>query len=256
MSNVSYFAIKTIFISKLKEFFFDFQYTIISPLFSTLIFCVIFSTISNYYSINIENNSYLEFVVPGIVMMVAMQISFGSVSENLIHMKQLGPFNDYLISPISRIEILISLIMTFLFITLFISSINIAILLFIFVEYESINFIFLFYYLFLTSLIFTSLGSIVGFLSFTWDVQQSFANFFILPISFLSGTFFSIESINQKWNIFFEYNPFFLLVNNFRNSFFNQNSFIFIEELILFFLSLTILLISFVIYGKGYKVIN
>ena len=256
MSNVSYFAIKTIFVSKIKEFFFDYQYTIISPLFSTLIFCIIFSTISNYYSANIEKNSYLEFVVPGIIIMVAMQISFGSVSENLINMKQLGTFNDYLISPISRVEILISLIITSLFMTLFISLLNISLLLIFFVEYNSVNFILSLYYLLLTSLIFTCLGTIVGFLSFTWDAQQSFANFFILPISFLSGTFFSIDSVNQKWDIFFEYNPFFLLVNNFRNSFFNKNSFILFEELILIILTLFILLISIFIYRKGYRVIN
>tara|TARA_B100001029_G_C14784913_1_gene298620 strand:- start:189 stop:614 length:426 start_codon:yes stop_codon:yes gene_type:complete len=140
--------------------------------------------------------------------------------------------------------------------TLFISLLNISLLLIFFVEYNSVNFILSLYYLLLTSLIFTCLGTIVGFLSFTWDAQQSFANFFILPISFLSGTFFSIDSVNQKWDIFFEYNPFFLLVNNFRNSFFNKNSFILFEELILIILTLFILLISIFIYRKGYRVIN
>ena len=68
------------------------------------------STISNYYSIIVEEDNYLEFIVPGIVMMIVMQVSYQNISESLIFMKQIGSFNDYLMSPISRLEILISFI--------------------------------------------------------------------------------------------------------------------------------------------------
>ena len=108
MSNISYYAIKTITLQKIKEFFSEFQYTIIAPLVSTIIFVVLLSTINNYYVLDNHENNYLEFVVPGIVIMVVMQTSYQNISESLIFMKQIGSFNDYLISPISRIEILIS----------------------------------------------------------------------------------------------------------------------------------------------------
>ena len=118
MSNLSYYAIKTISYQKIREFFSEFQYTIISPLVSTIIFVVILSTISNYYSLDVEGN-YLNFVVPGIIIMTVMQVSYQNISESLIFMKQIGSFNDYLMSPISRTEILFSLLIASLFIGIF-----------------------------------------------------------------------------------------------------------------------------------------
>ena len=184
MSNLSYYAIKTIFYQKIREFFSEFQYTIISPLVSTIIFVVILSAISNYYSLDVKGN-YLNFVVPGIIIMTVMQVSYQNISESLIFMKQIGSFNDYLMSPISRTEILFSLLIASLFIGIFTGLVNIIVLTFFF-KFHLFNFFFIIYYLFLTSLIFSSIGSIIGFLFFTWDIQSSISNFIIVPISFLS----------------------------------------------------------------------
>jgi len=254
MSNISYYGIKTITLQKIKEFFFEFQYTIIAPLISSFIFIIILGTISSNYNIIAEGDNYLDFVVPGVVMMIVMQVSYQNISESLIFMKQIGSFNDYLISPISRFEILISFIISSIFIGVFIGLINIFILNF-YVKFDFINYYKVIYYLILTSLIFSSIGSIVGFLFYTWDFQQSIYNFFVIPISFLSGTFFSINSINLKWIFFFEINPFYQLVNNFRMSFKNEQNADFIEEFSILFVALLILFISIIVYKKGYRVI-
>ena len=253
MSNLSYYAIKTISYQKIREFFSEFQYTIISPLVSTIIFVVILSTISNYYSLDVRGK-YLNFVVPGIIIMTVMQVSYQNISESLIFMKQIGSFNDYLMSPISRTEILFSLLIPSLFIGIFTGSINIIVLTF-FVKFHSFNFFFIIYYLFLTSLIFSSIGSIIGFLFFTWDIQSSISNFIIVPISFLSGTFFSIHVIDSKWMFLFKINPFYYLVNKFRLSFYDEYYINIKEESFLFFFSLIFLIISIFIYKKGYRTI-
>ena len=196
MSNLSYYAIKTITFQKIKEFFSEFQYTIISPLVSTIIFVIILSTISNYYSLDVKGN-YLNFVVPGIIIMTVMQVTYQNISESLIFMKQIGSFNDYLMSPISRTEILFSLLMASIFIGIFTGLVSIFFITF-FVKFYSFNFFIIIYYLFLTSLIFSSIGSIIGFLFFTWDIQSSISNFIIVPISFLSGTFFLYMQLIQN----------------------------------------------------------
>ena len=255
MSNVSYYAIKTIFYSKLKEFFFEFQYTIISPLVSIFIFFGILVILSEYYIFSSENSNYLEFVSPGFVMMIVIQSSYHNISENLITMKQIGSFNDYLISPISRIEILIALIISNIFMSIILALICIIIFNFI-IEFNSLNFLYIFYYLIITSLIFSSFGSIVGFLFFTWDAQQAISNFIIIPISLLSGTFFSINVVSYKWVFLFKYNPFYQIVNNFRNTFADTFEINFVIELYIFFLTLFILIISMCIFKKGYKVIQ
>ena len=253
MSNLSYYAIKTISYQKIREFFSEFQYTIISPLVSTIIFVVILSTISNYYSLDVRVN-YLNFVVPGIIIMTVMQVSYQNISESLIFMKQIGSFNDYLMSPISRTEILFSFLTASLFIGIFTGLVNLFVLTF-FVKFYSLNFFFIIYYLFLTSLIFSSIGSIIGFLFFTWDIQSSISNFIIVPISFLSGTFFSIHVIDPKWMFLFKINPFYYLVNKFRLSFYDEYYINIKEELFLFFFSLIFLFVSIFVYKKGYRTI-
>ena len=100
MSNISYLAIKTITFQKIKEFFSEFQYTIISPLFSLFIFTIVLGTLNDFFILNSSNSSYLEFVAPGLIIMIVMQTSYQNISESLIFMKQIGSFNDYLISPI------------------------------------------------------------------------------------------------------------------------------------------------------------
>ena len=152
MSNISYYAIKTIFFQKIREFFSEFQYTIISPLVSTIIFVVILSTIRNYYSLD-EKGNYLNFVVPGIIIMTVMQVSYQNISESLIFMKQIGSFNDYLMSPMSRTEILFSLLIASIFIGLFTGLVNIIVLTF-FVKFYSFNFFLLFIIYFLLPLFF------------------------------------------------------------------------------------------------------
>jgi len=253
MGNISYYAIKTISYQKIREFFSEFQYTIISPLVSVIIFIIILSTISNFYGPDVKGN-YLNFVVPGIIIMTVMQVTYQNISESLIFMKQIGSFNDYLMSPISRTELLFSLLAASIFIGIFTGLVSIFFINF-FVKFYSFNFLIIIYYLFLTSLIFSSIGSIIGFLFFTWDIQSSISNFIIVPISFLSGTFFSIYAIDPKWMFFFKINPFYYLVNKFRLSFYDEYYLNIKEEFFLFFFSLIFLVISIFIYKKGYKTI-
>ena len=254
MSNISYSTIKTIIIFEIRDFFKEFQFNIIAPLISTLLFVFILSTIQNYYSIKINENSYMNFLVPGVVMMVVIQTSFNHLSEIIISMKQIGSFNDYLMSPISRIEIFLSFILSSIFVCSIVGIINLLILSF-FTNFHEINYFNLFYYLFLTIIIFSSLGALTGFLSFTWDVQSTVSNFFIVPISFFSGTFFTINSLSVKWHFIFNYNPFYFLVNGFRGALNNKNLNI-ENEIYILILTSVIFFFTLFIFQKGYKVID
>jgi len=256
MSNISYSAIKTILFYEVKDYFKEFQFNIIAPLINTFLFVLILSTLNNYYNINIGiNNSYIDFLIPGIVIMVVIQSSFNHLSEVIISMKQTGSFNDYLMSPISRIEIFISFLLSSIFVSIIIGLINLFVLSF-FTDYNKVNYLILFYYLILTIIIFSSIGALTGFLSFTWDVQSTISNFFIVPISFFSGTFFDISSIHESWKFIFLYNPFYYLVSGFRSAFIdNSNSNLFIESMLIFIV-LIFLISTLYIFNKGFKVIN
>ena len=255
MSNISYSAIKTIIFFEIKDYFKEFQFNILSPLISTLLFVFIFTTINTYYAFNSSENSYINFLIPGMIMVVIMQTSFNHLSEVIISMKQNGSFNDYLISPISRTEIFFSFLFSSIFVCLVVAFLNLFALSF-FTHFENINYILFAYYIILCAVIFASIGALTGFLSFTWDVQSTVSNFFILPISFFSGTFFSINAIDKNLKFIFQYNPFFYLVKGFRNSFYNNIQINFYHEFYVLLIVFFALYFTILIFKKGYKVVS
>ena len=138
MSNISYFAMSTLILMKLKIFIKEYPYTIIAPLISSIVFIIILKTISEFYNLKTSNIDYMNFVIPGIIMMVVIQETFSNISETMIHMKQEGTFKDILMSPISRVEIAISFIIAVLIIGIITSIINLIIIN-IFVEIQLFN---------------------------------------------------------------------------------------------------------------------
>ena len=128
MFNLS--AINTIVASRLREFFQEYHYSLLAPLTTNLLFILVFLTVENYYSLSIDSGSFVEFVAPGLIIMIVAQESYDNSSTTLIHMKQIGSLDDWLMAPIYRIEILISLIFTYL------------------IDIKVYNFFYFFYYLF------------------------------------------------------------------------------------------------------------
>jgi len=253
-SNFSYLAIKTIIFHEIKDFFIEFQFNIIAPLINTILFVFIISIINTHYSFSANEDSYINFFVPGMIIIVVIQTSFNHLSEVIISMKQSGSFNDYLTSPISRIELFLSFLLSSIIVCTVVGLVNLIVLSF-FTDFQYFKYFNLFYYLIVSVIIFSSFGAIIGFLSFTWDVQSSISSFFIVPVTFLSGTFFSIESIDENWHFLLKYNPFYYLVNGFRSSFVEGYDITFINNIFILMVLLFSILFSIFIFKKGYKVI-
>ena len=100
------------------------------------------------------------------------------------------------------------------------------------------------------------MGCIIGFISYTWDSQQSFFNFMIVPISLLSGTFFSIDVIDNNWKNVFLANPFYHLVSNLRKSFESDQTYNFQIDIFLIMIVFILIYITLYIFKKGYRVID
>ena len=106
---INFRAIYSIIAFRLKEFFLEYQYSLLAPVTTNILFILVFLTIENYYSLSIDSKSFVQFIAPGLIIMIVAQESYDHPSVTLVNMKQIGSFDDWLIAPISRIEILISL---------------------------------------------------------------------------------------------------------------------------------------------------
>ncbi len=252
---INFFAIFTIVKFRIREFSFEYHYSILAPIISNLLFVIIFSTIDRYYSLSPGNITFIEFLIPGLIIMIVAQESFDNPSASIINSKQIGSFDDFLLSPLSRVEIFIAYIISQIIIGLILGILNFIILsYFISINYFSI-FTFI-YYLTLVIICFASIGSVVGFLSYRWDTQSTVSNFFISPINFLSGTFFSINSLPENFKVILFYNPYYYIISYFRDSFYIKYEIDYFNNFIVFTFILIILLSSGYIFYKGFNVIK
>ena len=121
---INSFAIYTIVKFRIREFFNEFNYSILGPLISNFLFIIVFSAIDKYYETSQINLNFIEFLVPGLIIMTVAQESFDNPSVSIINIKQIGSFDDFLLAPISRIEIFISYIFSQIIIGLILGSIN------------------------------------------------------------------------------------------------------------------------------------
>ena len=253
MINIS--AIITIVRFRIREFILEYHYSILGPLISNLLFVIIFSTIDRFYALSNGDISFIQFLIPGLVVMVVAQESFDNPSTSIINSKQIGSFDDFLIAPLSRIEIFISYIISQIFIGLLLAIINIVILSY-FITFNFFSIFIFTYYLTLVIIFFSSLGSVVGFLAYRWDTQSTVSNFFISPINFMSGTFFSINSLPENLKIILLYNPYYYIITYFRDSFYYKSEIQLFNKFIILLFILITFFISGYIFHKGYNVIK
>ena len=100
-----------------------------------------------------------------------------------------------------------------------------------------------------------SLGLIVGLYADKFDQMSTVTNFLIVPLSFLSGTFYSIEKLPEILRVISNYNPFFHMIDGFRYSFIGQmDGSVTFGILLLTFLSLLITFFAYIFVHKGYKI--
>ena len=252
---INFRAIYSIIAFRLKEFFSEYQYSLLAPVTTNILFILVFLTIENYYSLSIDSKSFVQFIAPGLIIMIVAQESYDNTSVTLVNMKQIGSFDDWLIAPISRIEILISLLISSIIMGFIIAILNIFIFSF-FINIAVSNYLFLSYYLIIVIIFFSCLGCVVGVLFNTWDTQSTFSNFFVTPLNFLSGTFFSISHLSENFQFILYYNPYYYVVVFFRNCFNNEYNFLLLQNLYIFIFVLFSFFITAYIYYRGYKIIQ
>ena len=193
--------------------------TILTPVVTALLYLLVFGQALEAHVEVYEGVSYSAFLIPGLMMMSIIQNAFSNSSSSIIQSKMMGNLVFVLLSPISSLE----------FFTAFtLASVVRGILVAVAVYLVAIIFIDLplakpwaiVSFAILGSALLGVLGIIGGIWAEKFEQLSAFQNFFILPLSFLSGVFYSIESLPGNWYTVSLFNPFFYLIDGFRYGFF------------------------------------
>ena len=193
--------------------------TVTSPVITSVLYLVVFGQVLGDRVTVYEGVSYLAFLIPGLIMMSVIQNSFANSSSSITQSKINGNLVFLLLAPLSIFEIFAAFVLAAV-----LRGAMVALCLYavgwIFVPLPIAQPLYLLTMLFLASSCLAALGLIAGILAEKFEHLAAFQNYFILPFSFLSGVFYSIESLPPIWAQMSHFNPFFYMIDGFRQGFF------------------------------------
>ena len=195
--------------------------TIIAPVVTTLLFYTVFALAFGGITQMIGEIPYLVFLAPGLIMMTMVQNAFSNTSSSIVISKVQGNIVDVLMPPLSATEIYIGFILGGLLRGLCVGlCAGIVMALFVPIHIHSIPYIIGFAVM--GTMMLASLGLAGGIWSEKFDLIAAVTNFLVTPLTFLSGTFYSIERLPEVWQTVAHYNPFFHMIDGFRYGFIGQ----------------------------------
>jgi len=252
--GINWVGAYTLYLKETLRFLSVLGQTVIGPVMSAILFLLVISLAIGEDRPNVLGVTFIEFLAPGLIAMQVIQQSFSHSSSSLLMGKVMGNIVDLIGAPLSAAEVTLAIIFASITRSLMISIISI-ILFSLIIEIEIKHYLIFFTYLFLSSFIMGAAGFIAGLWADKFDNMATVTNFIIVPLSFLSGTFYSIDRLPNFLNFLSQYNPFFHMIDGFRYAFINNmDGSIKFSLIYLIILSILTWFISYILYKKGYKI--
>ena len=228
--------------------------TLFSPLISSLLFLLVLSLAIGSDRGNVLGVPFINFLAPGLIAMQVIQQSFSHSSSSFMIGKIQGNIVDILYAPLSAVEVTFAVTLAAVTRSVMIAFISICVFYFI-IDFEIKNYLILIVYTFLSSFILGALGIVAGLWAEKFDHMATVTNFIIVPLSFLSGTFYTIDKLPGYLHTISKANPFFYMIDGFRYSFLERSDGSIIVGLIyLSLLSFIMFMFAYILYKKGYKI--
>lgn len=219
--HVNWRGVWTLYHREVKRFLKVFTQTIAAPVVTTLLFYTIFSVALENRVGTVGSVPFVVFLAPGLIMMTILQNSFANTSSSIMVSKVQGNIVDVLMPPISPLEMMCAYIAGGVTRGMIVATASTTAMFFL-VDLPFENPAAIAFFALSASVMLALLGMIGGIWADKFDHMAAITNFVIVPLSFLSGTFYSIERLPETWQFFAQFNPFFYAIDGFRYGFIGQ----------------------------------
>ena len=213
------YAIKAIYLFEMARTVRTLLQSIASPVLSTSLYFVVFGAAIGSRMGVIDGISYGAFIIPGLIMLSLLNESISNASFGIYMPKFTGAIYEVLSAPISYIEILIGYVGAAAT-----KSIILGLLILLtarlFVDYEIVHPFYMFGFLVLTGVTFSLFGFILGLWADSFEKLQIVPMMIVTPLTFLGGSFYSINMLPPLWQKITLFNPVVYLISGFRWSFY------------------------------------
>ncbi|MFM0058272.1 ABC transporter permease [Paraburkholderia phytofirmans] len=213
---------RTLFYKELLRFWKVAFQTVLAPVITALLYLTIFGHALRGHVEVYPGVEYTSFLIPGLVMMSVLQNSFANSSSSLIQSKITGNLVFVLLPPLSHYEMFGAYVLAAVARGLAVGfGVFIVTIWFVPVSFSAPLYIILF--AIFGAAILGTLGLIAGIWADKFDQLAAFQNFLIMPLTFLSGVFYSTHTLPPVWREVSRLNPFFYMIDGFRYGFFGMS---------------------------------
>ena len=212
---MNWIGFKTLTFREITRFFAVYRQTVIPGLVTSGLYIIIFGLTLQQRITAINGISYTVYILPGLIMMNVITNAYNNTASSILQMKLLQQMQDMLITPMSNVELALAFIIGGT-VRGFINGILVLLLGIAIVGMPVEHPLIVIIFLILVSWAFSSAGLILGILAESWDNIATMVNFFITPLIFLGGVFYSINMLPGFWRTVSLINPIYYVINGLR----------------------------------------
>ncbi|KRB03297.1 ABC transporter permease [Lysobacter sp. Root690] len=216
------YAIKAIYFFEMHRTFRTLMQSIATPVLSTSLYFIVFGSAIGSRMVEIGGISYAAFIVPGLIMMSLLTESISNASFGIYLPKWSGTIYELLSAPVSFVEVICGYVGAAAS-----KSVILGLLMLItarcFVDFEIVHPVWMAVFLVLTAVTFSLFGFIIGVWADGFEKLQMIPMMIVMPLTFLGGSFYSIDMLPPFWRGVSLFNPVVYLVNGFRWSFYGKS---------------------------------
>jgi ABC-2 type transport system permease protein len=212
-------SFQTLFYKEVLRFWKVSVQTVAAPVLTALLYLVIFGHALEGRLAAFSGIDYASFLVPGLVMMSVLQNAFANSSSSLMQSKITGNIVFVLLPPISYLEFFAAYVLAAIVRGLVVGA-GVMLVTVWFVDLHLAAPLWTLAFGLASAALAGALGLIAGIFSDKVDQLAAFQNFVILPLTMLSGVFYSVQALPEPWARLSHFNPFFYMVDGFRYGFF------------------------------------
>ena len=212
-------ATKAIYVFEMSRAFRTLMQSIISPVISTSLYFVVFGAAIGSRMAQIEGVTYGAFIVPGLIMLTLLTQSVANASFGIYFPKFTGTIYEILSAPISHVEVIIGYVGAAASKSILLGLIILATSA-LFVPLHVAHPFWMLTFLVLTAVTFSLLGFLIGLWADGFEKLQVVPLLIITPLTFLGGSFYSIDILPPFWRTVTLFNPVVYLISGFRWSFY------------------------------------
>ncbi len=249
-------AVKAIYVQEMSRTFRTLLQSIVAPVITTALYFIVFGSAIGHAITEVDGVPYGSFIVPGLMMMTLLMLSISNASIGIYFPKFTGTIYEYLSAPISYLEIVIAFVGAAATKSVMIGFV-ILITAFFFVDVRIDHPFLMVFFMVLTAVTFSLFGFIIGIWADGFEKLQIVPLLFVTPLTFLGGTFYSVNMLPPFWQAVSLFNPVVYLVSAFRWSFYGISDVNVAVSVVMTFIILAACLAGVAwIFRTGYRLKN